>query len=222
TLLTTTNIVLSSLLHDSGTERFGLLDFAPVGIPLIAVGIAYVAFFGRHSLPGESVIDRTFSPERRETNELVETYHLGQNLFRERVPTKSFLIGKRLSQNTLREDFGVSVVAIERSGTKLFAISPDTTIRDGDTLVREGDEEDFRQRDVQPYMEFLPWKEWQEQDLESRAIDVFEAMLSPRSRLIDQTLRSSHFREKYGVSVLAIWRGDQEIFTDFADLELQF
>src|SRR6185369_81153 len=42
TLLTTTNIVLSSLLHDSGTEGFGLLDFSPVGIPLIVVGIAYV------------------------------------------------------------------------------------------------------------------------------------------------------------------------------------
>ena len=222
TLLTTTNIVLSSLLHDSGTEGFGLLDFAPVGIPLVAVGIAYVAFFGRHSLPGESVIDRTFSPERRESSDLVETYHLGQNLFRARVPKNSFLIGKRLSESTLREDFGVSVVAIERNGKKLFAISPDTTIRDGDTLVMEGDEEDFRQRDVQPYMEFLPHREWQETDLESRAVDVFEAMLSPRSRLIDQTLRSSHFREKYGVSVLAIWRGDQEIFTDFAEIELQF
>ena len=222
TLLTTTNIVLSSLLHDSGSEGFGLLDFAPVGIPLVAVGIAYVAFFGRHSLPGESVIDRTFSPERRETDDLVETYHLGQNLFRARVPKNSFLIGKRLSESTLREDFGVSVVAIERSGQKLFAISPDTKIKDGDTLVMEGDEEDFRERDVQPFMEFLPHRKWQETDLESRAIDVFEAMLSPRSRLIDQTLRSSHFREKYGVSVLAIWRGDQEIFTDFADLELQF
>jgi di/tricarboxylate transporter len=222
TLLTTSNIVLSTLLHDSGTEGFGLLDFAPVGIPLVAIGIAYVAFFGRHSLPGESVIDRTFSPDRHEQNDLVATYHLGQNLFRAKVPKKSFLIGKPLSESTLREDFNVSVVAIERNGRKLFAISPDTVIKDGDTLVMEGDEEDFRQKDVQPYMEFLPSQEWQERDLESRAIDVFEAMLSPRSRLIDQTLRSAHFREKYGVSVLAIWRGDQEIFTDFADLALQF
>lgn len=222
TLLTTSNIVLSSLLHDSGTEGFGLLDFAPVGIPLVAIGIAYVAFFGRHSLPGESVLDRTLSPEHRESGDLIETYHLGQNLFRAKVPKNSFLIGKPLSESTLREDFNVSVVAIERKGRKLFAFSPDTIIDDGDTLVMEGDEADFRQRDVQPYMEFLPSREWQERDLESRVVDVFEAMLSPRSRLIDQTLRSAHFREKYGVSVLAIWRGDQEIFTDFADLTLQF
>src|SRR5262249_40170299 len=33
TLLTTSNIVLSALLHDNNLEGFGLVDFAPVGIP---------------------------------------------------------------------------------------------------------------------------------------------------------------------------------------------
>jgi di/tricarboxylate transporter len=47
-------------------------------------------------------------------------------------------------------------------------------------------------------------------------------MLAPRSRLIGKTLRESHFREKYGMSVLAIWRGDQEIIIDMADVRLEF
>ena len=47
-------------------------------------------------------------------------------------------------------------------------------------------------------------------------------MLSPRSRLIGKTLRDAHFREKYGMTVLAIWRGDEEIFIDLADVTLQF
>jgi di/tricarboxylate transporter len=222
TLLTTANIVLSSLLHDTGVEGFSLIDFAPVGIPLAAVGIGYIALIGKRFLPGESVIERTLAPTRQEQSDLIATYRLGENLFRARVPENSFLIGKPLSQSTLREDFGVSVIAIERGGKKMVGLSPGTIIRDGDTLVMEGDEADFRSRDVQPYMEFLPAPEWHEHDLESRAIDVFEAMLSPRSRLIDQTLRSSHFREKYGVTVLAIWRGDREIYTDIADLSLEF
>src|SRR5215203_3164795 len=222
TLLTTSNIVVNSILHDNQIEGFSLYDFAPVGIPLVVAGIVYVAFVGRRSLPGESPIERTLAPNKGEQSDLIATYHLGENLFRARVPEKSSLIDKPLSESHLREDFGVSVVAIERKNKNLFALSADTEIKDGDTLVLEGDEDDFRRRDVQPYMEFLPASEWRESDLESRAVEVVEAMLTPRSRLIGETLRSAHFREKYGMSVLAIWRGENEIIADLADLALAF
>ena len=222
TLLTTSNIVVNSVLHDNNIEPFSLYDFAPVGIPLTVAGILYVALLGRKSLPGESPLERTLAPNKEEQRDLIAAYHLGENLFRARVPEKSSLIDKPLSASHLREDFGVSVVAIERKDKKLFALSPDTEIKRGDTLVLEGDEEDFRRRDVEPFMEFLPAAEWQESDLESRAVEVVEAMLTPRSRLIGETLRSAHFREKYGMSVLAIWRGENEIIADLADIPLAF
>jgi di/tricarboxylate transporter len=221
TLLTTSNIVLSSLLSDNNIPGFSLIDFAPVGIPIVVVGIAYIAFFGSKSLPGESILERTFAPNS-EQKDLVETYHLEKGLFRARVPEDSFLDGKTLAESTLREDFKVSIVAIEREGKKLFAISPETIIKNGDILIMEGDEEDFRRRDVEPYMKFLPSLEWQDEDFKSRAVEVVEAMLSPRSRLIDETLRSAHFREKYGLSVLAIWRGEEEILLNIADVPLKF
>ena len=47
-------------------------------------------------------------------------------------------------------------------------------------------------------------------------------MLAPRSRLIGETLRSTNFRERYGVTVLAIWRGTQEIVIDMAETRLVF
>ncbi|MEZ5427668.1 MAG: SLC13 family permease [Pyrinomonadaceae bacterium] len=222
TLLTTSNIVLSSLLSDNNIKGFSLVDFAPVGVPLIVVGIAYIVLFGRRFLPGESIIERTVAPNPEGPQDLVETYHLEKGLFRARVPENSFLNGKQLAESTLREDFKVSIVAIEREGKKMIALSPETVLKEGDVLVLEGDEKDFRQRDVEPYMEFLPSPGWQEDDFKSRAVEVVEAMLAPRSRLIDKTLRSSHFREKYGLTVLAIWRGEEEILIDLADLQLKF
>lgn len=222
TLLTTSNIVVNSILHDRNLEGFSLYDFAPVGIPMAIAGIVYVAFFGRRHLPGEPSIERTVAPNSDDQRDLVAAYHLGQNLFRARVPDNSSLIEKTLSESHLREEFGVSVVAIERQNKKLFALSPETEIKRGDTLVLEGDEDEFRRRDVQPYMEFLPKSEWVESDLESKVVEVVEAMLTPRSRLIGETLRSSHFREKYGMTVLAIWRGENEIISDVSDVELEF
>ncbi len=222
TLLTTSNIILNSLLIDNNVQGFSLTDFLPVGLVLVVAGIAYVAFIGRKFLPGGSPIERTQAPNRSEVSDLIETYGLGKGLFRARVPIGSFLINKTLAESTLREDFGVSVVAMERDGRKHFALSPDTKMKLGDVLILEGDEKDFRERDIEPYMEFLPVSEWKESDLESRVVEVVEAMLAPRSRLLGKSLKESHFREKYGVSVLAIWRGDQEIFKDLADLELAF
>ncbi|MEP6789133.1 MAG: SLC13 family permease, partial [Acidobacteriota bacterium] len=222
TLLTTSNIIINSLLRDNNIPGFSLTDFAPVGIPIVIVGIAYMAFFGRRLLPGESMIEMSIAPNKAEHDDLISAYNLGQNLFRARVPENSFLIGKTLNQSTLRQDFGVSVVGIERKKKRLLALTPETEIKRDDTLVLEGDEADFRRRDVEPYMVFVPKEEWTEDDLESRTVEVVEALLAPRSRLIDETLRSTRFRDKYGVSVLAIWRGTQQIVTDLADVQLVF
>jgi di/tricarboxylate transporter len=210
TLLTTSNIVLSSLLNDNNLPGFSLTDFAPVGVPMLIAGILYVAFIGRKMLPGESLIERSIAPNKEEQQDLIAAYHLDQNLFRARVPHESFLIGKSLSESTLRDN------------KKLFALLPETEIETGDTLVLEGDETAFKKRDVEPFMEFLPASEWHESDLESQAVEVVEAMLAPRSRFIGETLRSLHFRERYGMSVLALWRGDQEIIADMADEPLVF
>ncbi len=223
TLLTTSNIILNSLLQDNQIDGFSLMDFLPLGSVIVVTGVLYVTFWGRRLLPGESALERTQAPNSPDrASDLVSAYGLGQSLFRAGVPKKSSLIDKTLAECALREDFDVSVIAIERKGRKVFALSPETVIKEGDMLVLEGNEQDFRSRDVEPYLKLEPVAEWKESDLESRVVEVVEAMLAPRSRLIGKTLRESHFREKYGVMVLAVWRGDEEIFTDLADIRLGF
>lgn len=49
-----------------------------------------------------------------------------------------------------------------------------------------------------------------------------EAVLAPRSTLLGQTLRIARFREKYGMSVLGIWRAGRPIRTNLSDLPLAF
>lgn len=181
TLFTTSNIVLNSILHDNNIEGFSVYDFLPVGVPLVVAGILYIALIGRRSLPGDSPIDRTLAPEASGKGDLVEAYKLGENLFRARIPENSFLNGKTIAECTLREDFDVSVVAIERSGKKILDPTPMTELNVGDVLVLEGSEDDFRSRDVEPLMEYLPESEWRESDLESRSIEIVEAMIAPRS-----------------------------------------
>ena len=58
TLFTTTNIVVSGILKESGYAGFGVLDFAPVGLPVVLIGIAYMVIFGRRMLPEERSTER--------------------------------------------------------------------------------------------------------------------------------------------------------------------
>jgi len=221
TLFTTTNVVVSALLRDRGLAGYGVLDFAPLGLPIVVVGIAYVALWGRRLLPTWPLAERPCAVHPAE-EDLVSVYRLGERLFRARVPAGSYLIGKPLSQSTFRETYGLTVVAIEHDGHATLAPSPDTTIQQDDVVLLQGKLEEFRRRDVEPYLEILPPREWRERDLESPTIAMVEAVLAPRSGLIGHTLREAHFREKYGLTVLAIWRATRQIRTGLTELPLQF
>ena len=221
TLLTTTNIVVSSVLRQQEIAGFGLLDFAPIGLPIIIVGVTYMVLAGRHLLPSGPTTGYTETIKRAK-GDLVDVYRLGERLFRIRVPAGSVMIGKSLAQSTFRERFNLTAVAIERNGFVTLSPPPDHILQQGDIILFAGKEADMYQHDVEPYFEILPPRQWSEQDLESPTIIIAEAVLAPRSGLIGQTLRQAHFREKYGMTVLAVWRGGRQIRSGLADLPFQF
>jgi di/tricarboxylate transporter len=57
-------------------------------------------------------------------------------------------------------------------------------------------------------------------DLESEEIGLVEAVVSPHSKLGGKTLRDLQFREKYGLNVLAIWRGGRAYRSNLRELPL--
>ena len=221
TLFTTTNIIVSGILRSQGIPGFGVLDFLPVGGPMALVGIVFVALVGVRLLPARQGMDGqrtkgTGSPD------LVGVYQLGERLFRARVPAGSVLIGRPIAASPLRERFGVSVVALERHGKLIPVTSPETVVAQDDVIVLEGNLGEFSRRDVEPYLDILPARQWTEEDLETDLVVVVEAVLAPRSGLLGQTLRASCFRDKYGMAVLGIWRQGRPIRTNLGDLPLQF
>jgi di/tricarboxylate transporter len=220
TLLTSTNIVVSSILQENGLAGFGVLEFAPVGLPMVALGVAYMALWGRRAIPA-----RGSEPPRAgldDANDLADLYNLQDRLFRARIPAGSYLIGRPLAESTFREIYNLSVVGLERAGTLSIALSPSDTFQEGDMLILEGRLDEFREKDQEPYLEILPKRSWREQDLETPGVIMIEAVLSPRSGLIGKTLQETHFRDKYEMTVLAIWRNQRPIRTGINELRLQF
>lgn len=221
TLLTTMNIVVSSVLEEGGHPGFGLLEFLPVGFPMLLAGIFYMTLWGRRRLPSGEGRDEVMRAVRGETD-LLDIYRMGDYFFRARIPGSSYLIGKTLARSTFREAFGLSVVAVEKRDGRLSMLQPDTVFEEGDILVLEGDADEFRRRDREPYLEILPCPALCEKDLQTISTVFAEAMLSPRSSLTGRTVREVMFRQKFGMSVLAVWRQGEPIREDIGNLKLAF
>lgn len=221
TLFTTTNIVVRSVLRDSGYPGFGVLDFAPVGLPLVVIGIGYMALWGRRMLPIGISTERAETIRQAE-NDLPRLYHLGERLFRARIPAGSYLIDRKVVDSTFREKYGLNVVAIERDGRIAPAPAPEFVFREGDIVLLEGRLGEFRQRDVEPYLEILPPRDYSEAELVTPSVVLLEAVLSPRSSLIGRTLKDTRFRDKYGMSVLAVWNGTRVFRTGLQDRKFAF
>lgn len=106
------NIVISGVLKEAGLRPFGFFEYSLIGIPLLIVGVLYMLFVGHRWLPVRKTREVpqkvSFTAE-----ELADTYHLEDNLFRLRVRHGSSIAGQKLSDASLERDYGVTLVNIE-------------------------------------------------------------------------------------------------------------
>jgi di/tricarboxylate transporter len=221
TLFTSTNIVVSSLLRDHGLPGFGVFDFLPLGIPIILVGTIYMVWIGSKWLPAQSPTQRLQSMQPS-GEELAEIYRLDERLALAQVIDHSSLIGVPLNRSRLREQYNLNLIAIQKTGHMLLLPTPNLIFAPGDILLVAGRPEDFEQPGLQSILQILPSPPKPEQITEDRDVALFEAILSPRSALIGQTLKAALLREKYMMNVIAVWRAGRPIRTRLTDLTLQF
>jgi di/tricarboxylate transporter len=149
-------------------------------------------------------------------------YKLEERLMVVHVPEGSSLDGKTLIESRLGDSYGLGVMGIIRDGETNLIPDPETTLQADDTLLVKGKQSDLR------LVEGLQNLEIEQQavpdigELESEEIGLIEAVLSPHSNIAGKTLRELNFRFKYGLSVLAIWRGGRAYRSNLRDMKLQF
>jgi di/tricarboxylate transporter len=220
TLLATSNILVSSTLQDLGLAPYGLLDFAPIGLPLIVVGILYMLLVGRRMLPVSDPLEQLGRTQRLR-QELSEAYALEERLSEVLIPDKSPLAGQSLANSQIGARFGLSILAICRDDQLVcVAPGPEQVLRAGDTLLVTGRSERVqRLNDVGAKVLDTPILN---NSLHMDQIVLSEAVLAPRSNAAGHTLKELRFREKYSLGVVAIWRGGRLYRTDVGDMPLQF
>jgi di/tricarboxylate transporter len=220
TLLTTTNIIASGLLRDVGLRGFGLLEFAPVGLPLTFAGITFVVLFGRKFLPAESPAEQVEKVVQG-GEILLNTYQLSDRLLRGCVRPKGYLDGKTLEDSGLRQAYHLNVIAIQR-GKLVLPLQPKTKLKANDTLLILARPEDTLPQNLDELLEILPPGEWEQEYLSIPDLTLIEAAIAPRSSLASKTLQDLRFEQKFDAKVLAVWRRGHSIRTRLGSLPLEF
>ncbi|MFL7791650.1 MAG: SLC13 family permease, partial [Anaerolineae bacterium] len=220
TLLATSNILVSSTLQHMGLVPYGLLDFAPVGLPMIVVGILYMLLVGHRMLPVSDPLGQLGRTQQLQ-KELTEAYALEERLSEVWIPAKSPLAGQSLADSQIGARLGLSILAICRDDQLVcMAPGPEQVLEAGDTLLvagRSGRVQRLNEMGAKVLDVSIP-----DNGQHIDQIILSEVVLAPRSDAAGHTLKDLRFREKYNLGVVAIWRGGRPYRTDVGDMPLQF
>ncbi|MEJ2643210.1 MAG: SLC13 family permease, partial [Desulfosarcinaceae bacterium] len=163
---------------------------------------------------------RRLSPEELETEtDLVTRAH--QLL----VPEDSILVDLSLKESRLGDAVDVQILYILREDGEVMVPTAEVHIRAGDRLVVSG-AQDMISILLLRGLEGVFVKETDASPdptlLEDDQVGLVEVTLSPHSVLSGKSLGEIHFRDKYGLSVLAIWRKGRAFRSGLRDMKLRF
>jgi di/tricarboxylate transporter len=217
TYFTTANIVLSGLLEARGLDGLSILDFLPVGGVITLAALIYMAFIGRHQIPARESVGLRVSPNAL-SRSLEDTYQLKERMWEVRIPDNCRLAGLPLSDSEIGNAFGITVLAVWHGSEAILTPEPSRVIHAGDYLLVLGREERVRKLET--------WGAVVGRDNGANtqhryAVDLTEVIIPPRSSAIGNTLKDLRFRNRYGLTTVALWREGRSYRTDVGTFPLQ-
>ena len=98
----------------------------------------------------------------------------------------------------------IAILEIHRGEDTAAVPSPDIILQAGDVLRIRCDLEKFKRIQAREGVLFKPQLDWQDEDVETSDTKLVEAVVSPSSYFVGQSLKQVKFRENFGATVLAI------------------
>ena len=154
--------------------------------------------------------------------EAATIYGVQSELLPVRVPAGSVLAGRTLAESRLGNAFGLTAVGVVRGEALQVMPAPAEPVEAGDLCLLHGSRADLEVMMALQDLEISAQTAAQVEELESLEVTVTEVVLSPRTTLSGRALGELHFRHRYGLTVLAVWREGKPYRSELRDFELRF
>jgi len=205
---TSTNLLVSGLIEESGGEPFSLFEMIKVSGPVALVGLLVIIAVGAPLLP----------PRRRPR-------HASDDSDRPftvamRVVPGGPLDGRSVEAADLRHLEGVFLAEIRRQDRNIAPVAPEQTLRADDELVFVGQVDQIV--DLQGRRGLEPASGDPLRDLPAEATNAFfEAVIGAASPLVGNTLAGIGFRGRYQAAVVGIHRAGEAVHAKLGDVPLR-
>lgn len=203
---TSTNLLVNGALKDLNVAPLTMFELAPVGVPLAAATIGYLAIIGPKVIPTRSTITGSLEIDHRTT----QLYHL-------LVGADSPIVGRKLTETELGDrEAGIHIMEIRRQGTRLMLPMSEVVIEKNDRFMvalhrRRGGAAKPAELFESIGAELLSTVQG----------IVSELVIRDESRLIGKSLAKTDFRQHYNSVVLAVHRSGLNITSQIADMPLE-
>jgi di/tricarboxylate transporter len=196
------NIVIAAYRQDVLGEPFGMFDFAPVGLTVAIVGIAFVSLIGWRLLPKrEGALEQ--EPEFAKGRYIAEL-RVGDNSLKKKTTVSDLY--------PLADKHDLHILGLVRRGKRLPGLAARQDIRAGDFIVVEGKPKSIEAFMGQGSLEFSG-NEKHSGSVTSGGLKLTEAIVPEGARIEGRTARGLKLLYSHSVTLLGVSRNGQR-FTD--------
>jgi di/tricarboxylate transporter len=199
---TSTNILASELSADLIGQPFGMFEFTQLGIVVSIVGVAYLMTIGRR-----------ITPERIKPQvDLTEEFEMGNYLTEVVVREDSPLVGQKVGEALSETAFDVDLLQLIRGDQVFLEPLGPKEIQAGDVFALRTDRDTLVELLDVEGLDLLPVRVNEaELEVAGESQNLVEVVVAPGSSLVDESLASAGFRQRYNATVLALRRGGELI-----------
>jgi di/tricarboxylate transporter len=202
---TSTNILASDIIArpEYLGRPFSMFEFTALGVVVSVVGFVYLLTVGRWLLP-----------ERiRAEDDLTQEFGMADYLTEVVVREDSPLVGQTVRSALEETDFDIDLLQLIRGNRVFLEPLGPKVIRAGDVFAVRTDRDTLVELLDVEGLDLLPEVTVDDDELEraEEEENLVEIVIAPGSFLVGETLASTHFRQRYSATVLALRRGGDVI-----------
>ena len=192
------NIVISEYRQGVLGAPFGMFDFAPVGLAVAVVGIAFVSLIGWRFLPARTAL---LEAERKViAGRYIAELRIGEQTLADGMTVQSLY--------PQANDVDVHVLGLVRNGKRIRGLARREELRAGDFLVVEGEPKAIEAFMGKAGLDFAG-SEKHEGGVVSPGLTLAEAIVPDGARIQNRTSRSLQLLQRHSVTLLGVARGGE-------------
>ena len=207
---TSTNILVSGIAQNEGLKPIAMFEMAPAGLCFLAVGIAYMTFFGSWLLPN-----------RKEENSLAKEYGISQYVTEIILLPEAKSVGGTIKKSPLVKLIDINIIQVIRNEKALVPF-PGLVLQAYDVLKISCDIEKLKSLLDYEGIKLKADKKIEDEDLLKDDLILVEALIPSGSKMENLTVKEYNFRQRFEeANVLAIRHRDEILYDSFSKVELK-